>query len=117
MDGDPDLEGTMWAYYEKHFTKLATKKLQEQLNYMKTPLISMQKDIDKMTNAYNKATSAKEMKKLFKEAGELIGALNRIDFGASRGLSNMLGRYTNFDSVINTIGTLDVVSKSAQKLT
>ena len=38
MDGDPELEGTMWAYYEKHFTKLATKKLQEQLNAMKTPL-------------------------------------------------------------------------------
>ena len=61
MDGDPDLEGTMWAYYEKHFTKLATKKLQEQLNHMKTPLTSMQKDIDKMTAAYNKATAARDM--------------------------------------------------------
>jgi methyl-accepting chemotaxis protein len=61
MDGDPELEGTMWSYYEKHFAKLATKKLQEQLNYIKKPLTSMQKDIDKMTAAYNKATSAKDM--------------------------------------------------------
>jgi len=61
MDGDPDLEGTLWAYYKKHFTKLATKKLQEQLDHMKTPLSSMQKDIDKMTLAYNKATAAKDM--------------------------------------------------------
>ena len=67
MDGDPELEGTMWAYYEKYFTKLATKKLQEQLNAMKTPLGSMQKEIDAMMDAYNKVTSAKDFDTLLRQ--------------------------------------------------
>jgi hypothetical protein len=58
----------------------------------------------------------KEMKKFFKQANDLIGSLNRIDFGAPRSLSDMVGRYRNFDSVVNAVGALDVVSKSANKL-
>ena len=83
-----------------------------------------QKKITALTKAKNKylqiiktcQTKDKEMKKLFKEAGDLIGALNRIDYGAPRSLSDMLGRYKNFDSVIGAVGALDVVSKTANKL-
>ncbi len=83
-----------------------------------------QKKITELTKARDKYLQTiktcqakdKQMKKLFKEAGDLVGTLNRIDFGAPRSLSDMLGRYKNFDSVIGAVGALGVVSKTANKL-
>lgn len=71
-----------------------------------------------MTEVYNKAPSAKdkEMKKLFKQAGDLIGTLNKVDFGAPRSLYDMLGHYNNFDRVVSAAGALGIVSKTADEL-
>jgi septal ring factor EnvC (AmiA/AmiB activator) len=64
MEGDEKYDRVKWAYYQSHYEKELTKILKGQIKHMVTPLTSMQKDIDALRSAYEKATSSKDYREL-----------------------------------------------------
>jgi len=94
LDVDEDHERVKWEYYKKNYEKRFTEKLKGQIQHLKVPLTSMQKDIDNLRKELKEISSTRfadistKISKMLKKGADIEKMVDEYQWWADKAVKN-----------------------------